>query len=1131
MIFGLLALLVLIIDTLLLPTMVGQQSPPRAFFDACTAEEGGPSGMFALTTIAFSVTAFVVLKIAGSRTLAFSLTFFIGICLLQWYIGSSGGLRAVLNSPLLSTLYRWPIVCANALSNDTPLYLFLQQRYNPALNNSFSGANVPVEFTNMLAVNLVLMAAFCTVSAFTALVSRMLAAFRRRSREKVLSSDERLLAWLSGPERTSLIQNAILVLLAIAVAPILVLWSTSPDVTTPPINNFLWAGSLVVMIDLARLLLMGRSLHAVESTKVDKNSDEASGLILKSVYSAIIKRRSEAIAAHFELPAQREQAPAVTKKGEELDSISNGEVKFLFETLNNNHFETISDIIDTKVLDTGRAALVICPQDALEEFASDLEERFDNADTTLKPVIWRVGRPRSDEHRIDFFIVSPELLDTLVAKQKEVAEELSRLGGIFILALHRLDVGLLNLGLARFQQAVDAPSEMVAVVQSEQRRDLRNWIKNMPLLRSLNTQGGVVDSSFGRKVPGYTILLDPVDASTAELHSRWPIGARALFDGHAVAQQSGGFIFDMNARHAKSVWQTTVVEHLHDADRIAEAKWAGEITAPVLIPTEHPHPIGLLEDNGNLVDMMGIGIASESSREALRLIVRGTYPGSTFLRDRLEHAIKSGTASSPGGLRTTLTDVWNLHGSIIPTPGGGPLELALMVRQEYQTRGLTQSRLDAIWAKQSNAISQLGITNSRIGLERLLRQTLRISDNKRMVSRKETENRTWAYSIVDQSLASSEVLAALPLSFPQLVDLPGVNAFQKLALADHGLSYAEGTRIILNGSIYKLQSVQSSKDIVFVEADDERPLRPYVFVRDYRISTGANKKAINFAVDKRHPPKSTDYPTEIVTGYARISRQTSAFREFANVNQAFESAGTVPSREDVSVASEASLRSIAILRAYQPEERNANRKSQKPQFGRKQTQDSTGSEISGLVAFTLAATLQDVLAMLFPALAHRIAVVSLDAFVVAPRGEREWDNVSAFALDRHPGLLPPTNPKQDGKEERTRERHQLKASDRAKYSEFFDAFIAKARQRLDADPVTGTALSSMAVIEDSDHELGVANSFLERFAEIREFWAAYLEHCERIAASDREADYSFGSGRLPVCFAFDEALKIVKGMG
>ncbi|QLQ20057.1 MAG: hypothetical protein HZT43_17750 [Exiguobacterium profundum] len=122
-------------------------------------------------------------------------------------------------------------------------------------------------------------------------------------------------------------------------------------------------------------------------------------------------------------------------------------------------------------------------------------------------------------------------------------------------------------------------------------------------------------------------------------------------------------------------------------------------------------------------------------------------------------------------------------------------------------------------------------------------------------------------------------------------------------------------------------------------------------------------------------------------GYLPLSRVTRAFLEWGTLSSPF-SATESPVRTDCRIAASARLRRVALLRLS---------------AGQGPTQNSARLE------FTLAATLSDVVATLFPLQAHRLAVMPLppaaDDLDLREAAAGREDRVRAFALLRQPRLV------------------------------------------------------------------------------------------------------------------------------
>jgi 1,2-phenylacetyl-CoA epoxidase PaaB subunit len=74
------------------------------------------------------------------------------------------------------------------------------------------------------------------------------------------------------------------------------------------------------------------------------------------------------------------------------------------------------------------------------------------------------------------------------------------------------------------------------------------------------------------------------------------------------------------------------------------------------------------------------------------------------------------------------------------------------------------------------------------------------------------------------------------------------------------------------------------------------------------------------------------------------------------------------------------------------------------------------------------------------------------------------------------------------------------------------------------------AVISILLIEDSDHDLGVAQAFFDRRDRIFSLWADFLRSCSAKSTSPEDTGYDFGSGQVSKVFDFDGALKVVEAL-
>lgn len=1156
---GLVAFVVLV-DALLLPTLMGAREPPLVFPDLCTDTPLAWPGLFAVTLLVVTILLLAVLRLAAPRSAWAGLASFVVIALpLQFYVASEGGLTAVLESSFLERFYWREFECPGAPNRTFLPYEWLQQRYNPGPPNT-GGGEVPHQFTTMLAANVLMALLVAAMLSVIGLWRALGALFRRGSDEAAQILPVPLATYFKGPERTVLVQSALLLLVCLMAAPALLLYAASPTDASRPTWDLLWAGPFILLLDLARLMLVGPKRVGDHDLKpVAAPPKGAPELVLERLAGQLTKEFKDEFVTSLKVPAVANAAGTRPPDGSDIPRP--GERRHLLGTLTADGYDHIMTTLGRGVLDRGRTALVICPHDTLHTFTAGILERLAQTEGQNLTRAWTANTQlNTDSGGPDVLFASPETLSGVLDKAGTLRGELSTLGGIFVIGLDRMDMGMLKLGLWRLKPLVKAPKSMIAMVQSEERGNAATYLGYLPMLAELtNTPRMELDPD--RRIPGQIVVLSETPDADFDRVPLWPTWVRALLKMRTLEARADVFLFDSHADHARALWRDRIVGRLHDDRDEDFITWATELPTPTVFPIAVDRPAAVLRDRGNLADAFRVGVAEKGALEHLRLIVTGAYPGASFLQSMLTRHLPQTSAGRVS--KADLKQFADTYGSHLPAARVGPVELALLIQQSYHSTmgqgvagddtdtALRQDVLDDIWSEHKDPLTKLGISNTRVGLERLFRRTHRVASSASFVIRDESDDRRWSYRLTDTSLAGSDILATYALEQNQNADLPGAMdpGFYRLAAADHGLSYAGGVHVNAGSEIYEIRYVDEGTRTIRVETDPGRDLPDNTFVRDYAIDLRREGGENRFVTDARTAIQGTEQPFEIVTGYAHVSRRTSAVLEHRTLATPLGPDGSLPRRIETDIASPARLRSLAVLRLYDrpsADATGAQRTRGSARSGRAigavgrgigTTRPGAGpagreQAVDPLLAFTLATTLEDVLRLLFRPLAHRIAIISPDAVVLPPPGQDGWDNASGFCLERQPSIMPLST---DGNvapiDRDVRRRHHHQQGTRAAYADFFDAFIAEARSR-DGHraPATEVPQITLALIEDSDHDLGIARFLNEDHEEVLSIWRDYLDHYAGREKRPGQFDYAFGGPDRPRCYDFSAAAEVVRRM-
>ena len=1166
-ILGVMAAIVLLLDSFGLPALKSVLSDPSSFFlDLCTLdasgehEIAGSAGGFAAALFALTALTLAGLRLATPSSVWLS-WIFLGLIaiVLQSYLAYLGGIQEALfeirlpyfggnDFSIYSDLLDVQRTCLAAPTWEQSLHA----RYN-ALTERQVSLTIPYEFTNNLVFNLLCLVAYAAVAWLAALVLALVRLLKRiRTPSDSPVDRSRIGGWyqMNLSERAIVVQGGILTMIVFMAGPaLLVLFPSNPLNMAEQVSNILWVGPFIFLVDLARIAFF----HRPDSERAHMPFEAAKTVERPRVLEPLARRLAD------EFPGQivadvmirqmsgNEAEPQTTTAWPVPDE---GFGQLHLVGLTEAHFDHLSAVLNEGIFNRGRTALVICPSEALDDVCKSLSDRFE-AQIGERVVQWhRFGDRRPEEvDSLDVVFVSPESLAAMLSEPDGFEIFLQLLGGLVVLNLHRMDLGLLHVNMARLKPAISTkPDEMTAVFQSEYRKGLDEWVANLPLMKKVKikteTAGGMKNQH------DHTILVArdaPTPGGPAELAPISLFGRLLLTAAHREPRAKA-YLFDREGRFVPTLWANQVSQTL---DVLDDQRWreiAASISHPNLLPVPHDHPVAIIHDRCNLVDAIELMIADPSADEAMRIVLQSDYALAGYHTSLLKERLTS--ASSDQERRLALRGLLEEVGPIAPDPTGGPIEVAIMIREEFLKRSnrrltvnkvrqddtflgedkLRQSTLDGIWREYPAAetsLRQLQVSNTKAGLEKLFRIALQPEDSSEMLTAEREADRTYSFALRPAARNRTNTLATLRLSVDEQGKAGGTDSFEQRAVrvlrSDAGLSFAQETRIAIAGRMYEVQTVYPNGDELSVKYRESAADKQFVFVRDYAL-LGADEDTSGLAADQYVDPQSSRTPYEIAAGYVQAARHTRATYEFAGSTMLWGPGETSPNRASASIHSSLQLRSAAILRLFDGLSR--------PTSGRRRPAAGTHRglvEKNGLVAFTLATTLQDVLTSCFPANAHRIAVL-------APRAVVDQDIIGAdprcrFAAERVPRLVEMP----ESRKVSSQDRSAMVGLDGTTLSQVLattDRFFELARGTTNAKPVKHPASQELILLEDSDHDLGVAKAFADKptFHAILNHWVGFLNYC--VAQSNSaEFFYKFGGGDVPACYDFEGALDVVQSMG
>jgi hypothetical protein len=286
---------------------------------------------------------------------------------------------------------------------------------------------------------------------------------------------------------------------------------------------------------------------------------------------------------------------------------------------------------------------------------------------------------------------------------------------------------------------------------------------------------------------------------------------------------------------------------------------------------------------------------------------------------------------------------------------------------------------------------------------------------------------------------------------------------ERWSTEDHGLRYAIGQRVWIEGKCHRLKSVTASDVYVHHQESEEKDLRRhYVFTRHYQFEDGTRYR--EGAPQRRHLGDGLDVEIAhlhaafrgISDGYWELPEDCHPLAQGFPVYVALESPVDRPHR----------LQNVAHLHFRQP--------------------GLVGDAELTTVAFTLCAVLQDCLVSLFPSQSARLAVVSPQS----DRFDPARDEITCFYHRLYPALDPASTPD--------------------------DPVPADAPERLD-----------LYLFEDADHDLGVVRALCDgRGSQVLlDLASNYLTWAATQPAE--QLYQAYGGSSLPTCLDYSGTLALL----
>lgn len=758
------------------------------------------------------------------------------------------------------------------------------------------------------------------------------------------------------------------------------------------------------------------------------------------------------------------------------------------EELAKAHLAVLAELIQS-CHDHGGVVLVIAPSWTLGRVRRALEAagEKDWTDITQRWVDLTEG-PLDSAQQYNVVFASDEVLEPrlLSRAQKDpgVQRVLTMLRMVVVLDFHLLEAAMLRLRLRRLRWLTQEQTVRV-VCQSEYRESL------------LTAVGNTFAPLTANRFQAFEVAVThPATRHLVVWNNDWPT-LEALFEHeHEGVPDQPIELAPLLARMARKSDFQVEPAFIDAAGRWDQAVWDRLI--PGFISTSVSNYPGrdvlcmIVEDRGNLIDAVLQYRNYHGVDKYILMVVSRRYA----LRDWFLSLLKENDK------------FLNPLRPIAPDPQGGLTEVAMILAAEFQfsARPVPQSKVISLFEEVKPATAEaFGLFPTQAGLDRLFK---RVNGPEQGLS---TEPKPDRHHDINFVRPPGIPAPREPLLSIATEEAPGLH----LAPGDHGLRYAQGTTLHNGGRVYQISQVDIDhrQKIRATNAQAALPSRTsYLFHRQYAVSFEPGHVVLETGGQlQNNAVVGIDHRRAALRG--EIDRLTGAI---APIDETSTSPITAPWRAtDI----RATPRHVAML-LWRLELSELQADS-----------NLLGGDRAAATAFTLAATLQDVLSSLFPTHAHRIAVVSPQAgpcvnAAIQPMDAATDAQIERFPIDFYPRLVERLPPKS------TNRPRNNPAIDAASVERAITAMLAGAG-RTDAteDPDAPRQILDLLVIEDSDHDLGVVHALDNdrTWANVVAVWTrfTYWLGAEDGISAAHTRYHRFGGSSLASCFAFREASRAV----
>lgn len=787
------------------------------------------------------------------------------------------------------------------------------------------------------------------------------------------------------------------------------------------------------------------------------------------------------------------------------------------ESLTFLHFILFAELI-LSCQDRGGTTLLLAPETSLERIEEQLRHALSVHFAGHTQRIW--SRSRQPDRMYDILIVSPERIEAEVLSRDDnsIRDALERLGLVLILDYQNIDPSLLRIRLARLRRVIGERA-LDVLCQSEPRAGLRTKVaETISALVRLDPRPLSIG---GRGNVDRFWLFWRNDRRTLEKMLEREVGVGHIEPSHelvpltlvrAIQKGFDATFYDPYGRAYREPW-ARLQAFVNLPNKLIGHMESGWSRFPGV-----EDQVVVIEDLNNLVVAARMNMNFMHNPECLTHVVSQNYPMREFLRDVLKREAEQARRHQEG-----WSGLGQLYLPIAPNPSGGPTELAMDLASEFIHSGrLKQREIEARFGEivPGGVADSLEIAPTERGLEKLfeLQRGFRPEIIAHDVLGHEQE-----FEVKIQGRLHLEPSFLLPVYVPGQDD-----PITYVDRQDEGLTFVRGTMLQVGGDFYEVSDVTDIK--MDARLSDfslgHRPL--YRFERQYMVPFRSKTTFIEGNPDipadmarwvyelrlllrgtfERHTVAKADALEFEVNLWADDGRWDSADSERRSSHNA----------------------SIMLVRLALAESHPQATKLDGDAFGR--------------LAFTLAATLQDVLASLLPSLAPRIAVLSPQAApaisqVLTMAGKTAAEPIDLFPVHLYPRLVGEHFEVAERTGDTTSDLERRLYEDRFRFPapaelmrKAIDDYLRNALppgklfpllSKLLLDGAPGRVID-LIIVEDASHDRGGVRALFEEanWNNVVKVWAEFVEWTAK-NAGEPWLYYRFGSDRLPAVFAFEEA--------